>query len=167
MGWNTRLFYLLDDESRRRMLALKHMVPIPKHEAPPLGTPRDSTRLIPQIDRSGCADVLQNQCTRLNVTPKWVVACFLPAYAEARMKYDDVDMVVDAIYSNLSYCLDPATPPTPAALELARRIHLAAALLLRSEGIDARMPMIPAHPPSRSYMPGRQPWIRALLTGWP
>lgn len=120
----------------------------------------------------GIVPPLSNGAERLHVTVRWASVKFLAAYQVARDKVgDDALEVVNEIYAReLPDCLKPPSqggwPVTAQAIELARRVQLSVAVLMRSEGVDAQMPFLPSYPqPNPS--PPLAPWLRALLTGWP
>jgi hypothetical protein len=114
----------------------------------------------------GCPTPLSSNCTQLNITPRWAGACFMPRYRYLRNVYGaDAEALASAIArEEAPDCPFPAQ--SGAAAEYVRRIRLAVAVLLNSEGVPVRYP-----PPSPGPRPAeaagiQQPWMRALLTGW-
>lgn len=114
----------------------------------------------------GCPPPLIDAGTRIAVTGRWATACFMPAYHRARLRWDGN---ATAIGAELMLELVPQAAIGPARTaaeqELRRRIDLAVAVLLNSEGVVVPYP--PSPPTPRPPTNRRQPaWLRALTTGW-
>lgn len=168
MHWPPTLLMLTDLESKRRFLALRSELRrrLPRHNPTPLYPHKRGQHGRPRQFRLNCQPPLYGGM--LTVTRSWAVGCFLPAYVRAReIVGDDQDEIVDWIVDIL-LPIHGNMAPTHASVELVRRIQLATAILLRSDGVDAAMPLEPirgqSQPLPTSWGP---PWIRALLSGWP
>lgn len=113
-----------------------------------------------------CAPPLQRNCRRLNITPRWANECFVPTYRRLRAQYGpDPAMLSSAIARDQAPdCAFPTT--TGAGAEYERRIQLAVAVLLNREGYPTTYPPSPPTPRPRQADTIRDPWLRALLTGW-
>lgn len=166
LKWPPLLIHSISPQSRARLFAARSALAsmtIPRHESTPLSSnpPPD----LQQPSRRGCIPPVSYDCTRLQVTMRWVRHCFFPVYTHARHYFGpNIDAIVDGIFrTEASHCF---SAPTPAATEFARRVQLAAAILLRDEGIDVSMPFRPNFPPP-STPPVSERWVKALLTGWP
>lgn len=113
-----------------------------------------------------CPRPLTADCYALNVTPSWAIGCFMPRYYELRRIYgaDAQAITQEMIVQETPQC--HIVPVTAAEQELQRRIALAVAILLRRDGFAVDLPALPTtpRPPEASRI--RQPWLRALLTGW-
>lgn len=113
-----------------------------------------------------CADPLQNQCRRLNITPRWAHECFITSYRRMRQLYrGDAELMTSAIARELAPDC-PFPTKTGAGAEYERRIKLAVAILLNREGIPTPYPPEPVTPRPPEADTVREPWLRALLTGW-
>ena len=110
-----------------------------------------------------CERPLSFDCTAFRVTRQWAVACFSATYNRMRYVYGpNLDAISNAIVeAEVPGC---GNSNTSAAQEFRRRIYLATAVLLRSEGVDVPMP--PAPPGAPRGNTWDQPWLRALLSGW-
>lgn len=119
------------------------------------------------VQRRGCSLPISDDCAQLLVTPRWAVACFKPAYHQLRLRHGNnyQAIVDDLMVRELPTCAFDR-PSTGAERELRRRIALAVAVLLNSEGVPVRYPPEAVFPrPARANRIS-QPWMRALLTGW-
>lgn len=156
------------------MVVVSGQVPVPQQYVPsPIGRstlskgsyrPWGSTFL----RRTTCPRPLSVDCSKLTITGRWAAACFLPSYVRQRKIHgDDFEAVVRGItYSEPLPCKPQSVGPTPAAVELSRRIRLSTAVLMRQEGVVVAMPQAPAYSRPAGADRIRQPWMRALLTGW-
>jgi hypothetical protein len=90
----------------------------------------------------------------------------MPRYYELRARYgaDYEGIVHDLMLHETPHC--HLEPVTGAEIELQRRVELAVAVLLRLDGVDVPFPPNPAYPRPLRANRIRQPWLRALLTGW-
>lgn len=116
--------------------------------------------------RADCQPPLLRECSELNITRRWAIVCFMGAYNRMRNHFgDDYQKIVDEIMrSEAKGC---ATAGTQAAVQLRYRISLAVAVLMRSEGVNVPMPQSPpGSRPEGLERTERQPYMRALLTGW-
>lgn len=113
-----------------------------------------------------CPRPLSRQCTRLQVTGRWAASCFLPRFRHLRRIYgNDATALASAIArEEAPDC--PFPTQTGAASEYERRVALAVAVLLNGEGIPVAYPPPPPTPRPPNADAIRQPWMRALLTGW-
>lgn len=112
-----------------------------------------------------CERPLSADCTRFRVTQQWAIVCFMAAYNRMRHLYgNDLDAVTRAIVqAEVPGCADSPTNP---AQEFRRRVRLATAVLMRSEGLDVPLPAAPPRARPADADSIRQPWLRALLAGW-
>jgi len=114
--------------------------------------------------RQDCSAPLSKDCLVLFVTKRWAIVCFMWAYNLARERSgDNLGAVTASILHDTGPC---ATANTEAASELRRRVRLAASVLMRGEGVEVPLPTPPnaTRPPDAERY--RQPWLRALMTGW-
>jgi len=90
----------------------------------------------------------------------------MPRYRYLRRVYgDDSDALASALSrEEAPWCTFPAR--SGAAAEYERRIQLAVAVLLNTEGVPVSYPGPPLTPRPRHADSIAQPWMRALLTGW-
>lgn len=104
---------------------------------------------------------------RLRLRPRWALYGFLPAYRRARAKFGaDPDAIVEEILFRTAPNCCVGEPSTGAEEELKRRVALAVAALLNSEGVPVEYPPRPPYPRPQLAQQITQPWLRALLTGW-
>jgi hypothetical protein len=120
------------------------------------------------LRRMTCPRPVSMDCLALTVTGQWAVACFYPSYLrQRRIHGNDYRAVVRGIVVNEPIpCSPQPVGPTRAVLELGRRIALATAVLMRAEGVPVALPNIPTYRRPQAADRIRQPWMRALLTGW-
>jgi len=114
--------------------------------------------------RQDCQSPLSGDCTVLYITKRWAIVCFMWAYNLARERAaNNLGGVTASILRDTGPC---GAANTEAASELRRRVRLAAAVLMRGEGVDVPLPQPPnaTRPPDADRY--RQPWLRALMTGW-
>lgn len=113
-----------------------------------------------------CPPPLTGDCRALNVTPGWAIGCFMPRYYDLRRAYgpDAQAIVHEILVHETPQC--HLIPLTAAEQELHRRIALAVAVLLRRDGFAVDLPPMPSSPRPPRANRIRQPWLRALLTGW-
>lgn len=118
--------------------------------------------------RKGCAAPLSSDCTQLQITPRWAIACFKPTYHQLRRQYgDDYQVIIDELLQvEAPQCDDAQQPTRGAEHELRRRIALAIAVLMNREGVPVRYPIAARFPRPANAEAISQPWLRALLTGW-
>lgn len=151
-----------------RMKTMPNPQPQPQRHAPTQLGPKRFVRDVVAPAKRGCPPPISPDLGRLHVSERWATKRMYPAYVDARQLTDDPVAVVDAIYrAEIPHCVAPGAPTTPAALELARRVQLAVAILMRSEGVDVSMPFQPPYPRPNPMPPVQEGWIRGLLTGWP
>jgi hypothetical protein len=116
--------------------------------------------------RATCSPPLLGNCTVLNITAQWAMACFIPRYHALQRVYGtDYERLASAIArEEAPDC--PFPPTTGAAYEYQRRIHLAVAILLNMQGqaVPLPDPSVSPRPPTANLI--ALPWMRALLTGW-
>lgn len=158
----------------RDMIVVSGQTPVlPQHAPSQIGTsmlsqgpyrPWGSTFL----RRASCPRPLSIDCSTITITGRWAAACFLPSYVRQRKIHGpDFEAVVCGItYAEPLPCKPQPIAPTQASIELGNRIRLATAILMRQEGIPVPMPKIPTYPRPHGADRIRQPWMRALLTGW-
>lgn len=115
----------------------------------------------------GCPPPLLSGCRTLNITGRWASSCFLPRYQYLRRLYGaDWQALASAIArEEAPGCSMP--PITGAGVEYLRRVQLAVAVLLNAEGYNVPYPPPPVTPRPPGADQILQPWMRALLTGWP
>lgn len=113
-----------------------------------------------------CSPPISGDCTRLQPTAMWATSCFLPRFRYLRNVYgDDYERLASALArEEAPWCSFPAR--SGAAAEYQRRVQLAVAVLLNSEGLPVRYPPPPLTPRPGDADTIQQPWMRALLTGW-
>ena len=113
----------------------------------------------------GCTPPLTADCAQLQITPRWAIACFKPAYHRLRNYYgNNVEGLIEALMAYESNCGD--APMRGAQHELHRRIVLAVAVLMNREGVPVTYPPTAQFPRPSQADAITQPWLRALLTGW-
>lgn len=119
------------------------------------------------VQRPGCEMPLSVDCTQLQISPQWAIACFKPTYHRLRaMHGDDYHAILDdLIWQEIPACTIGG-PATGAEYELYRRLQLAVAALMNTEGIPVRYPPLARFPRPPRAQQISQPWLRALLTGW-
>lgn len=115
---------------------------------------------------TGCPPPLSSDCSTLNITPQWAIACFKPRYHKLRYQYGtNYEAVVDnLLMQEVPHCA--LQPKRGAEHELRRRVKLAVAVLMNREGIPVRYPRAARFPRPEQAASISQPWLRALLTGW-
>ena len=113
-----------------------------------------------------CPPPLSWDCERLQLTTRWAVGCFMPRFYALRERhgFDYRGIVNDLLLQETPHCR--MLPSTSAERELQRRVSLAVAILLNREGASVPIPSMPPIPRPVRATPVRQPWLRALLTGW-
>lgn len=113
-----------------------------------------------------CPAPLSDDCRELQPTARWATSCFLPRFRYLRNVYgSDYERLASALArEEAPWCAFPAR--SGAAAEYERRIKLAVAVLLNAEGSPVPYPPPPPTPRPRDADAIRQPWMRALLTGW-
>lgn len=117
--------------------------------------------------RKGCTSPISNNCLSLSITPRWAIACFKPTYHRLRQVHgSDFESVVDDLLLREAPGCSLGVPTTGAEHELRRRVQLAVAALMNSEGIVVRYPSQAMFPRPARTQQISQPWLRALLTGW-
>lgn len=106
--------------------------------------------------------------SELAVTPRWAALRYLPHYFRERRRWgNDYEAVVGDLVHRLLPEAGLARPTSGAELELRRRIHLATAILFACEGTPVYFPPPPRAPRPWTTVRHAQPWMRALMTGWP
>jgi hypothetical protein len=113
-----------------------------------------------------CTSPLSRDCSTLQISAQWAIACFKPTYHRLRSMYGfNYEAIVNAIVQQLvPQCSMP--PQRGAELELHRRISLAVAALMNREGVPVQYPSTARYPRPQQAATITQPWLRALLTGW-
>ncbi len=103
---------------------------------------------------------------RLDVTPHWIVNCFMPAFARARASWGRHARAISCeIVSDLMPDMTLGDRQTGSEREFSRRVDLAVAASLNADGVPIRYPRPPVTPRPLEMPPG-PPWYRALMTGW-
>lgn len=117
--------------------------------------------------RAGCSMPISGDCTQLNITTQWATACFLPTYRKLRAVHgDDFESIYDDLVQKELPTCSLMGVSTGAEYELLRRVALATAVLMNSEGVPVRYPPDPVTPRPARADHITQPWLRAMLTGW-
>lgn len=118
------------------------------------------------VQRRECIAPISDDCMTLQMSAHWALVCFKPRYRELRrVYYDDIETIVDDLLALEVPQCNVGRANTGAEHELRRRVALAVATLMNSEGIPVRYPPKAVYPrPLRATQIG-QPWMRALLTG--
>jgi len=113
-----------------------------------------------------CTSPLSRDCSTLQISPQWAIACFKPTYHRLRATYgQNYEAIVEALLHQLvPQCSSP--PQRGAEIELRRRVMLAVAVFMNREGIPVHYPPQARFPRPPSAATITQPWLRALLTGW-
>jgi len=90
----------------------------------------------------------------------------MPRYYELRSAYgpDYHGIVNDIVLQETPQC--HLEPLTAAEREFQRRVSLAVAVLLMRDGVAVQLPPMPHTPRPIQADRIKQPWLRALLTGW-
>lgn len=103
--------------------------------------PRQTYRWPLFVLAQGCPSPLSADCTQLQITPRWAVACFKPAYHQLRSYYgNDARTIVEQIVRAAAiHCID-GQPTRGAEYELHRRVGVAVAILMNIEGVPVRYP---------------------------
>lgn len=110
---------------------------------------------------------ISNDCTKIQVTAQWATACFLPTYQKLRAVHgDDYEAIYDDLVQKELPTCSLAGVSTGAEYELLRRVALATAVLMNSEGVPVRYPPDPVTPRPARAGHISTPWLRAMLTGW-
>lgn len=110
-----------------------------------------------------CPAPISFDCSELRLTAQWGIACFKPMYHVLRVTHGPEPEVIVEEMMRYVGCRDAQTA---AVAELRRRLGLAVAILINSEGIPVRYPPPAVYPKPAQAEQFRQPWLRALLTGW-
>lgn len=119
------------------------------------------------VQRKGCGAPISDDCTTLQLSPRWAVACFKPRYHELRLMYrDDLQTIVDDMLALEAPHCNVGKADTGAEHELRRRVTLAVATLMNGEGVPVRYPPKAMFPRPFRASEIHQPWMRALLTGY-
>lgn len=110
-----------------------------------------------------CPSPLSADRSRLQLSPRWAIACFKPSYHRLRLKHgSDYKSIVDAF---LQDNIPLGRPRRGAEHEFHRRVALAVAVLMNQEGIPVQYPRLSRFPRSSKDDHISQPWLRSLLTG--
>jgi hypothetical protein len=128
--------------------------------------PKQKHRWPSFVFKQGCKSPLSDNCLKVQVTSRWALNCFKPTYHELRRaRGDDFEAVVnDLILREIPACT-LAGEKTGAEQEIHRRISMAVALLMNSEGIPVPYPASALFPRPARAQQISQPWLRALVTG--
>lgn len=112
-----------------------------------------------------CTSPLSVDCSTLQISPQWAIACFKPMYHRLRAMYGDYEVIVNELLHRLvPQCSIP--PQRGAEIEFQRRVMQATAALMNREGIPIQYPPQARFPRPITASTITQPWLRALLTGW-
>ena len=113
-----------------------------------------------------CPSPLADGCTKLQMTARWATSCFMPRFHYLRTIYGDDAVALASAIAREEAPDCPFPPQSGAAAEYERRVKLAVAVLLNAHGVPVPYPagLRTPRPPGASSV--RQPWMRALLTGW-
>jgi len=115
----------------------------------------------------GCRPPISSDCSQLQITPRWAVACFKPTYHKMRARYgENFPAVLQGVLVQVAPDCNTTEPQRGAEHELQRRVALAIAVLMNREGIPVRYPPEARFPKPAVAASITQPWLRALLTGW-
>lgn len=123
--------------------------------------------VLPATLRGRCPPPLNPGCTQLTITPRWAVVCFKPAYHRMRRRYGhNLEAISNALVAEQAPMCRFGEDASGIEIEFLRRVKMAVAILLNQEGFVVRYPEAPHYPRPARADRIRQPWLRALLTGW-
>lgn len=163
--WRTQMIDLVSLQTRQRLVAMRAALsdsglgPTSPTPFTPTTQPQFSPTPVGShslgVARPGSRFYLRPYAAR-GLDGTWAASVFLPMYCRMRQLHgNDFPAIVRSLAAR-----------TGADPELGRRIALSTAVLMRAEGIEIPMPVQPTFPRPPNAESIRQPWLRALLTGW-